>query len=77
MDRSLLENPGEVEPLMVAAISCNRLGRFEKAVERFEQALRLDRSLEAAYGHKMESLRRMGTLSLVSFFWRPHRGRRR
>jgi tetratricopeptide (TPR) repeat protein len=47
--------PCEVEPLMVAGIACNRLGRYDTAVERFEQALRLDRSLEAGYGHKMES----------------------
>ena len=47
--------PGEVEPLMVAGIACNRLGRHEAAIERFEQAIKVDRKLEAAYGHKMES----------------------
>jgi tetratricopeptide (TPR) repeat protein len=52
--------PGQVEPLVAAGAVCNRLGHVMRALDKFDEALRLDRRCEAAYANRMESLLRLG-----------------
>jgi tetratricopeptide (TPR) repeat protein len=59
-ERSIELMPDQPEPLVAAGIVCNRLGRFEEAIERLRQAMRLDRTSEAAYAHLMDSHLRLG-----------------
>ncbi|MHC5024888.1 MAG: tetratricopeptide repeat protein [Planctomycetota bacterium] len=47
--------PGQVDPLIAAGIVCNRLNQHDRAIEWFDQALRLDPRSETAYANKMES----------------------
>jgi tetratricopeptide (TPR) repeat protein len=52
--------PTQVEPLVAAGSLSNRLGQFRRALERFDQALRLEPACEPAYARKMESHLRLG-----------------
>jgi Tfp pilus assembly protein PilF len=52
--------PGQAEPLVAAGIVCNRLGRHAEAIDLCQQAIRLERTCEPAYAHKMESHLRLG-----------------
>jgi tetratricopeptide (TPR) repeat protein len=52
--------PGHLDPLLAAGIVANRLGKFARAIELFQRALRVDARCELAYAHLIESHVRLG-----------------
>ncbi len=52
--------PEQSEPLVAAAVVCNRLRRFERAMEWLDQALGLAPTSATAYAHKIDALSRLG-----------------
>ncbi len=52
--------PGQLDPLLAAGIVANRLGKYERAIDWFRQALRVDSQCELAYAHQIESYVRLG-----------------
>jgi tetratricopeptide (TPR) repeat protein len=52
--------PGQVDPLLAAGLAANRLGQYERGVEWFRRALRIDARCELAYAHQIESHVRLG-----------------
>ncbi|MHC4414106.1 MAG: tetratricopeptide repeat protein [Planctomycetota bacterium] len=59
-ERAVTLLPGQVDPLLAAGIVANRLGRFERAIQWFQRALRIDAQCELAYAHQIESHVRLG-----------------
>ena len=59
-ERSVSLMPGQVDPLVAAGMVANRLGEYERAIDWFAAALRLDSRCEAAYAHQIESYLRLG-----------------
>lgn len=50
-DARVEQNPGDVRNLTMLGWSCERAGRYQEAVEHFEQAVKLDSdSTDAQYG---------------------------
>lgn len=58
-DQAIGLMPEQVEPLVAAGTVANRLGRHRLALDRLDAALRLDRTCEPAYAHRMEALLRL------------------
>ncbi len=59
-ERAVELMPGQIDPLLAAGIVANRLGKFERATEWFQRALRVDPNCELAYAHQVESYVRLG-----------------
>jgi len=52
--------PDQVDPLLAAAVTSNRLEKFPRAIELLDIILKLDPANEAAYAHKIEAHGRLG-----------------
>jgi len=52
--------PDQAEPLIAAGAVCNRLRRYESAVEWLDRALTMEPAHEHAYAHKIDALTRLG-----------------
>jgi len=59
-ERSVELMPGQLDPLLAAGIVANRLGKYERGIEWFRRALRVDSQCELAYAHQIESYVRLG-----------------
>lgn len=52
--------PDEIDPLLAAGVTANRIGQHDKAVQWFDRVLRIDDQAEVAYAQKIEALWRIG-----------------
>jgi len=52
--------PDQIDPLLAAAVTSNRLEKFDRAVELLERLLKIDSTNEAGYAHKIEAHSRLG-----------------
>jgi len=59
-ERAIELLPEQSDPLIAAAVVCNRLRRYDRAIEWADQALALSPASGLAYAHKIDALARLG-----------------